>query len=32
MEVWLRRASYLEVDATTKIEAEILRLLREIAA
>ena len=32
MEVWLRRASYLEVEATTKIEAQILHLLRQIAA
>ncbi len=32
METWLRRASYLEVDATTKIEAEILSLLHEMVA
>jgi len=31
MEVWLRRASYLEMDAATKIEAELIRLLMEIA-
>lgn len=31
MEVWLRRASYLEVDASTKIQAEVLRLLEKMA-
>jgi len=31
MEVWLRRASYLEPAASTKIERELLRLLGEMA-
>jgi len=31
MEVWLRRASYLEVDASAKIQAEVLRLLEKTA-
>jgi hypothetical protein len=31
MEVWLRRASYLEVDASAKIQAEVLRLLEKMA-